>query len=48
MSHHIVAEPHHTYQAPDHKDIVLSEVSTVICVLLPRAFLVAGFDETEP
>lgn len=42
MSAHVAAGAHHTYRANTH-DTVLSEVATVQCVLMPRAFLVAGF-----
>jgi hypothetical protein len=44
MSIHVTAGNHHTYRANEH-DTVLSEVSTVHCILLPRAFLVAGFND---
>lgn len=43
MSTHVSAGAHHTYRANEH-DTVLSEVSRVICVLLPRSFLIAGFN----
>jgi hypothetical protein len=42
MSVHVAAGIHHTYRANEH-DTVLSEVSEVFCVLMPRALLVAGF-----
>jgi hypothetical protein len=45
MSVHVAARAHHTYRANEH-DTVLSEVASVQCVLLPRAFLVAGFNES--
>jgi hypothetical protein len=44
MSVHVAAGPHHTYRANEH-DTVLSEVASVLCVLMPRAFLVAGLNE---
>jgi hypothetical protein len=44
MSVHVAAGTQHTYRANQH-DTVLSEVATVQCILMPRAFLVAGFDE---
>lgn len=44
MSVHVAAGAHHTYVANGH-ETVLSEVASVICVLMPRAFLVAGFSE---
>jgi len=44
MSVHVAAGIHHTYRANEH-DTVLSEVSDVYCVLMPRALLVAGFSE---
>ncbi len=43
MSLPVTAGAHRTYRANEH-DTVLSEVSRVICVLLPRAFLIAGFN----
>ena len=44
MSIHVAAGNHRTYRANEH-DTVLSEVSTVQCILLPRALLVAGFSD---
>lgn len=44
MSVTVAAGAHHTYRANEH-DTVLSEVATVHCILLPRALLLAGFDE---
>jgi hypothetical protein len=44
MSVHVAAGTHHTYRANEH-DTLLSEVVAVQCVLMPRAFLVAGFGE---
>src|ERR1044072_5942300 len=44
MSVHVAAGALHTYRANEH-DTVLSEVATVQCILLPRAFLIAGFNE---
>lgn len=44
MSVNVAAGAHHTYRANEH-ETVLSEVATVHCVLLPRAFLVAGYNE---
>lgn len=44
MSDTVAAGIHKTYRANEH-DTVLSEVAAVICVLMPRAFLVAGIDQ---
>jgi hypothetical protein len=44
MSVHVAAGAQHTYRANEH-DTVLSEVAAVHCILMPRAFLVAGFNE---
>lgn len=44
MSESVAAGIHQTYRANEH-DTVLSEVAAVICVLMPRALLVAGIDE---
>src|ERR1043165_4096695 len=44
MNVHVAAGALHTYRANEH-DTVLSEVATVQCILMPRAFLIAGFNE---
>jgi hypothetical protein len=44
MSEPVAAGIHQTYRANEH-DTVLSEVSAVYCVLMPRALLVAGIDQ---
>ena len=42
MSSGVIVDNHHIYQAHE-QDTLLSEVVSAVCILLPRAFAIAGF-----